>query len=75
MSNLPVEITQLVHEFPEHLGRLSLVLFSIVLGRELGGYPLVCGVFGDLPPTAPRVSFSFYLSGIESLQETTLGNL
>ena len=31
--------------------------------------------FGDLPPTALRVLFAFYLSGLETLQKTTLGSI
>ena len=37
--------------------------------------PVRYGLLRDLPPTALRVPFAFYLSGLETLQETTLGSL
>jgi hypothetical protein len=75
MSYLPVKITHLADEFPEHLGGLSLGLLCSALGWRIGGYPFVYGLLRDLPPTALRVSFSLYLSDLETLQETTLGSL
>jgi len=70
-----VQVAQLVYEAPEHLGILSQRFFRSVLGCRIGGYTLVCGVFRDFPPAALRVPFSFYLSGLESLQEIALGDL
>lgn len=75
VSYLPVKITHLAYEFPKHLGGLSLGLLCGALGYQVGRYPFVYGLLRDLPPTALRVLFSLYLSGLEALQETTLGNL